>query len=173
MRRKWWQRREDYLRKGKLFTPKLNTTTLGQTNASHCRVLHHVHITQTYNSFRVNSLGQFPGQSMQRWTVKQWIQACRYLRCYAQSTEDKAFSKTLLLPKTSFPLRSDPAKSELPFRKKTTEDLYLWQVRCTTLASPIHVSKLIYIERKYSWTSLRPARWSAVCKWEPDRKSVV
>ena len=40
--------------------------------------------------------------------------------------DSKAFSNTLLLPKTSFPLRSDPSKAE--FRKKTCEDLYRWQV---------------------------------------------
>ncbi|KAI6045227.1 tRNA synthetases class I-domain-containing protein [Pisolithus marmoratus] len=41
----------------------------------------------------------------------------------------KAFSKTLLLPKTSFPLWPDPLKTEFPFRKKTCDDLYRWQVR--------------------------------------------
>lgn len=40
--------------------------------------------------------------------------------------DGKAFSNTLLLPKTSFPLRSVPFKAE--FRKKTCEDLYRWQV---------------------------------------------
>jgi len=48
------------------------------------------------------------------------------------SVDSKAFSRTLLLPKTSFPLRSDPSKSE--FRKKTSEDLYKWQV-CVTFDS--------------------------------------
>jgi hypothetical protein len=38
----------------------------------------------------------------------------------------KTFSKTLLLPKTLFPLRNDPFKTE--YRKKTCEDLYRWQV---------------------------------------------
>jgi hypothetical protein len=40
--------------------------------------------------------------------------------------DSKAFSMTLLLPKTSFPLRSDPSKSE--FQRKTCQDLYKWQV---------------------------------------------
>ncbi|KIK95549.1 hypothetical protein PAXRUDRAFT_140435 [Paxillus rubicundulus Ve08.2h10] len=43
--------------------------------------------------------------------------------------DSKAFSQTLLLPKTSFPLRADPAKSEVPFRKRTCEDLYRWQAQ--------------------------------------------
>ncbi|KAI6099470.1 tRNA synthetases class I-domain-containing protein [Pisolithus croceorrhizus] len=43
--------------------------------------------------------------------------------------DPKAFSKTLLLPKTSFPLWPDPSKTEVPFRKKTCDDLYRWQVR--------------------------------------------
>ncbi|KAI5996433.1 tRNA synthetases class I-domain-containing protein [Pisolithus orientalis] len=46
-----------------------------------------------------------------------------------QKLDPKAFSKTLLLPKTSFPLWPDPSKTELPFRKKTCDDLYRWQVR--------------------------------------------
>ncbi|KAF8838923.1 isoleucyl-tRNA synthetase [Paxillus ammoniavirescens] len=43
--------------------------------------------------------------------------------------DSKAFSQTLLLPKTSFPLRADPAKSEVPFRQKTCDDLYRWQAQ--------------------------------------------
>jgi hypothetical protein len=42
---------------------------------------------------------------------------------------DKAYSKTLLLPKTSFPLWSDPQKREAQFRKGTCDELYRWQVR--------------------------------------------
>lgn len=42
--------------------------------------------------------------------------------------DSKAFSKTLLLPKTPFPLWADPAKSEELFRRKTCDDLYQWQV---------------------------------------------
>ncbi|CAG8494859.1 11034_t:CDS:10 [Ambispora leptoticha] len=40
----------------------------------------------------------------------------------------KAYSDTLLLPKTNFPLRADAAKREITFRKRCTEDLYLWQL---------------------------------------------
>ncbi|KIJ61453.1 hypothetical protein HYDPIDRAFT_115926, partial [Hydnomerulius pinastri MD-312] len=43
--------------------------------------------------------------------------------------DSKAFSKTLLLPKTSFPLWSDPAKTEAPFRRKTCDELYRWQAQ--------------------------------------------
>ncbi|KAF9447135.1 isoleucyl-tRNA synthetase [Macrolepiota fuliginosa MF-IS2] len=51
-----------------------------------------------------------------------------YNRLYSSSQPDtKAFSKTLLLPKTIFPLWTDPSKSEEPFRKRTTEELYRWQ----------------------------------------------
>ncbi|KAI6006964.1 tRNA synthetases class I-domain-containing protein [Pisolithus albus] len=46
-----------------------------------------------------------------------------------QKLDSKAFSKTLLLPKTSFPLWPDPSKTEVPFRKKTCDDLYRWQAR--------------------------------------------
>ncbi|KAK9894284.1 isoleucyl-tRNA synthetase [Cystobasidium minutum MCA 4210] len=44
-----------------------------------------------------------------------------------KSSNDKAFAKTLLLPKTDFPLRADAANREKLFRKKTTETLYKWQ----------------------------------------------
>ncbi|KAH7907567.1 tRNA synthetases class I-domain-containing protein [Hygrophoropsis aurantiaca] len=43
--------------------------------------------------------------------------------------DSKAFAKTLLLPQTSFPLWTDPSKSEIPFRKRTCEDLYQWQAK--------------------------------------------
>ncbi|EIN08861.1 isoleucyl-tRNA synthetase [Punctularia strigosozonata HHB-11173 SS5] len=43
------------------------------------------------------------------------------------SNPDKAYSKTLLLPKTSFPLWSEPSKREVPLRKRTCDDLYRWQ----------------------------------------------
>ncbi|TRM57523.1 tRNA synthetases class I-domain-containing protein [Schizophyllum amplum] len=39
-------------------------------------------------------------------------------------SDNKAYSKTLLLPKTSFPLWIDPAKSEAPFRERTSDALY-------------------------------------------------
>ncbi|KAI6021790.1 tRNA synthetases class I-domain-containing protein [Pisolithus microcarpus] len=56
---------------------------------------------------------------------------CRHLSTLSsgQKLDSKAFSKTLLLPKTSFPLWPDPSKTEVPFRKKTCDDLYRWQVR--------------------------------------------
>lgn len=45
------------------------------------------------------------------------------------STDPKAYSKTLLLPKTSFPLWLDSAKSESLFKRKTCEELYRWQAQ--------------------------------------------
>ncbi|OAX32892.1 isoleucyl-tRNA synthetase [Rhizopogon vinicolor AM-OR11-026] len=45
------------------------------------------------------------------------------------STDSKAYSKTLLLPKTSFPLWVDSAKSESLFKRKTCEELYQWQAQ--------------------------------------------
>ncbi|KAG2137399.1 tRNA synthetases class I-domain-containing protein [Suillus bovinus] len=45
------------------------------------------------------------------------------------STDLKAYSKTLLLPKTSFPLWADSAKSESLYKKKTCEELYRWQAQ--------------------------------------------
>lgn len=41
---------------------------------------------------------------------------------------DQKYSSTLLLPKTGFPLRADPANREATFRKRCTTDLYGWQV---------------------------------------------
>lgn len=46
-----------------------------------------------------------------------------------ENHDSKAFAKTLLLPKTAFPLRADAARRERTFRKRTTSDLYDWQVR--------------------------------------------
>ncbi|CAE6380975.1 unnamed protein product [Rhizoctonia solani] len=44
-----------------------------------------------------------------------------------QASHKSPFANTLLLPKTSFPLWADPSQRELPYRKKTTTDLYEWQ----------------------------------------------
>ncbi|KAG9123509.1 isoleucine-tRNA ligase, partial [Ceratobasidium sp. 392] len=38
-----------------------------------------------------------------------------------------AFAETLLLPKTTFPLWADPSQREVPYKNKTTEELYKWQ----------------------------------------------
>lgn len=40
----------------------------------------------------------------------------------------RPYAKTLLLPKTDFPMRADAANREKLYRKRTTEDLYRWQV---------------------------------------------
>ena len=45
-----------------------------------------------------------------------------------QPINNKAFSKTLLLPKTPFPLWTDPLKTDLAFQSKTCDRLYRWQV---------------------------------------------
>ncbi|KAH7882347.1 tRNA synthetases class I-domain-containing protein [Phlebopus sp. FC_14] len=60
---------------------------------------------------------------------------CRRVSSISSSTaklDSKAFSKTLLLPKTPFPLWHDPAKSETPFRHRTCDELYRWQMRHAT-----------------------------------------
>ena len=46
----------------------------------------------------------------------------------SKRVDGNSFSDTLILPKTSFPLWTDPSKSELPFKTRTCEDLYRWQV---------------------------------------------
>ncbi|KAI8971969.1 tRNA synthetases class I-domain-containing protein [Mycotypha africana] len=45
----------------------------------------------------------------------------------AKATENP-YTKTLLLPKTKFPLRADAAKREHLFRERCTKDLYSWQL---------------------------------------------
>lgn len=49
----------------------------------------------------------------------------RYLSSYV---DNKTFTKTLLLPKTSFVLRPDPKQIDGLYRKLTCDDLYRWQV---------------------------------------------
>ena len=43
--------------------------------------------------------------------------------------DSKAYSKTLLLPKTSFPLWSNPPEVENQYRSLTCDSLYRWQVQ--------------------------------------------
>ncbi|KZV68362.1 isoleucyl-tRNA synthetase [Peniophora sp. CONT] len=45
----------------------------------------------------------------------------------ASTEANKAFSKTLLLPRTSFPQWTDPNKTEKALRDKTCDALYRWQ----------------------------------------------
>jgi len=45
-----------------------------------------------------------------------------------QAVDNKAFSQTLLLPKTSFKLRQDVKEAEHMYGKLTGEELYRWQV---------------------------------------------
>src|ERR1700722_5218090 len=52
--------------------------------------------------------------------------------------DTKAFSKTLFLPKTTFPLRADLPRSDVALRTKTCEELYRWQVSLTHLKAQLH-----------------------------------
>ena len=55
----------------------------------------------------------------------------RYLSTSAKNPVDnKAFTDTLLLPKTPFPLRADLKENEARYGELTRENLYKWQV-CT------------------------------------------
>ncbi|KAK4514212.1 uncharacterized protein ATC70_001800 [Mucor velutinosus] len=42
---------------------------------------------------------------------------------------ENPYTKTILLPKTKFPLRAEAAKREHLFRDRCTEDLYTWQLK--------------------------------------------
>ncbi|CAG8576245.1 6913_t:CDS:10, partial [Acaulospora morrowiae] len=44
------------------------------------------------------------------------------------SDQNKAYSGTLLLPKTNFPIRADAANREHLFRDRCTKELYFWQL---------------------------------------------
>lgn len=63
-------------------------------------------------------------------TPSLWRKSCR--RCLATSAgpaDPKAYSATLLLPKTTLPLKhKDPVAAELAYRARTTDDLYKNQV---------------------------------------------
>jgi hypothetical protein len=70
--------------------------------------------------------------TVRRWTTTHGHAFFAYKRSnssQSKTTDSKAFSKTLLLPKTSFPLRVDPLKGETQYQKRSGEDLYRWQVR--------------------------------------------
>ncbi|CAG8499014.1 1003_t:CDS:10 [Cetraspora pellucida] len=47
----------------------------------------------------------------------------------SQTTKSKEYGKTLLLPKTMFPLRADAVNREHLFRDRCTKDLYSWQLK--------------------------------------------
>ncbi|KAF7349261.1 hypothetical protein MSAN_01715600 [Mycena sanguinolenta] len=52
-----------------------------------------------------------------------WASRCRY----SSTVDNHAFSKSLLLPKTSFALRPNPTETEARYRDRTCTDLYKWQ----------------------------------------------
>lgn len=49
----------------------------------------------------------------------------------AKSAAEKRYSATLNLPETAFDIRANAEKREILWRKRTTEDLYRWQVSWT------------------------------------------
>ncbi|KIJ34831.1 hypothetical protein M422DRAFT_233237 [Sphaerobolus stellatus SS14] len=49
------------------------------------------------------------------------------LRASRRLYSDKAYSSSLRLPNTAFPLRAPPSEREEPFRRRTADDLYKWQ----------------------------------------------
>ncbi|KAG8920631.1 isoleucine-tRNA ligase, partial [Tulasnella sp. 408] len=59
---------------------------------------------------------------------------CRYYSS-SKDTKDaavnpsKAYTATMLLPKTTFPLWAEPSVREEPFRERTTSELYKWQAK--------------------------------------------
>ncbi|GLB39107.1 putative class-I aminoacyl-tRNA synthetase family protein [Lyophyllum shimeji] len=72
-------------------------------------------------------------------TAKPWSQRVRYFSSSSvragsskEPLDKNAFANTLLLPKTSFPLRADPSRSEVPFQERTGEALYRWQWKNAT-----------------------------------------
>ena len=59
--------------------------------------------------------------------LKRWA-LLRYLSTSGKNTVDnKAFTDTLLLPKTPFPLRADLKENEARYGELTRENLYRWQ----------------------------------------------
>ena len=80
--------------------------------------------------------------------------------------DSKAFSKTLLLPKTPFPLWLDPAESEELYKRKTCDDLYQWQVcyACPPVWRPF-LMRWSFSGPECKWSIVRDARRATVCKW--------
>ncbi len=77
------------------------------------------------------------------------------------STDSRAYSKTLLLPKTPFPQWVDPQKSEKPFRDRTTGSLYKWQVS-SLITSGFSALLMAPTGEEYFATSVRATRWPAL-----------
>jgi len=66
----------------------------------------------------------------------------------SKQLDKNSFSDTLILPKTSFPLWTDPSKSEVPFQTKTCEGLYCWQVLVHYASLKFHFD--LKVQRKYA-----------------------
>jgi hypothetical protein len=58
----------------------------------------------------------------------------------AADTPDKAYAKSLLLPRTAFPLKADAVRREPLFRQRTCDDLYQWQVGLPALLVQKNIS---------------------------------
>lgn len=54
---------------------------------------------------------------------------CQQLAKAPKDEKAQYYSKSLRLPRTAFPLRADAGKREQLFWRRTTDELYAWQVR--------------------------------------------
>ncbi|KAF9254893.1 isoleucyl-tRNA synthetase [Marasmius fiardii PR-910] len=75
----------------------------------------------------VRSLQPLPISQRSFPTVLKFSSFCTTRTRTQEKLDSRSFSKTLQLPKTSFPLWSDPIKVEKPLRTRTSEELYRWQ----------------------------------------------
>lgn len=77
----------------------------------------------------------------------------------------KAYSHTLLLPKTALPLKQrNPAEAEKAHRARTTDELYRLQVGCTLPCNRVTVDPAVREDRP---TDLRASRWTTIRQRQP------
>lgn len=114
-----------------------------------------------FRSHHRASQSYFRRLEMRAWALNQRQFSVSAARRATQA--EKRFSKTLLLPKTSFPQWCDPQKSELPFRSKTSENLYKWQVGSSSVYLKFHVFSSL-VGSKCEGAVICAARRAALCQ---------
>ena len=88
------------------------------------------------------------------------VETCLYSTTTPSQVDKKAYSHTLKLPKTSFPLKhKNPVEVEARLRKKISDDLYKWQVSGHFVSAMIVVDDL---ERAQSRASICLSRWTSL-----------
>jgi hypothetical protein len=116
----------------------------------------------------ISRISHLASRHLQRFTLS------RYLSSTTKLTDNKEFTTTLLLPKTSFVLRPNPKQIDNFYRKLTCDDLYRWQVSdlaCILLLKVNRLNSGTMQRVLYSFCMMDHLTPMEICTWVPQTSS--